>query len=97
MQMGCFDQDVRLMPERVPPTSERILQAQLNNPLRLPKSKIARRRDLSGVRIQQLSRRVANGRLQHRIIKLRVIEQVEELGAELHPMVFPEREILRKV
>jgi hypothetical protein len=43
-------------------------------------AEIAGRGDLSRVRVQNPSRRIANQGLQDRIIELRMIERVEKLG-----------------
>ena len=35
--------------------------------------------------------------MQHRIVELRVIEQIEKLGAELNFVIFVERKVLRQI
>src|SRR5688572_7834 len=78
-------------------TSEGVLQAQLHHPLGLAKSEVAGGCDPAGVGIQELPGRVANGWLQHRIVKLRMVKQIEKLRAELNPMAFAEQEVLREI
>jgi hypothetical protein len=47
----------------------------------------------AGVGIQELSGRVANGRLQHWIVKLHMVKQIIKLGPELNTMALTENEV----
>jgi hypothetical protein len=64
--------------------SEAILQPKLNHPLSLTKAEIAGGGHLAGVRVQDIAPGIPDNGLHNRVVKLGMVEEVEELRPELH-------------